>query len=327
MTLPNRLSFFRLGLGIFIPYLILWPAGQLGLGRAQTLPLAVILFIIGTITDFYDGWLARRHHLESEIGRILDPLADKVFILGAMTGFAMRGVYSYWFLFPFYLREVAITFCRVAWLWQGHAVGAERVGKLKLGLQVTSVSFTFLYLYAPSPYLYKLNAFFLGLALIMTLVSGYLFLRNNAHLLKDTQFCRMVGTLGVGYLRPAPGTYGTLLGMAILPAISHDPLLHLLVFVTFLLIGYISLSHAAYAKEDDPLEVVIDEVCGILLTFWLIPLTWKSLLIGFLAFRFFDVTKLFPIRWLEGRKGVHGILWDDLGAGVYSWLVLKILGN
>lgn len=313
--LPNLLSSFRLILGLAIPFLVLRGALWTAFG----------LFLFGALTDFWDGWIARRHHLETPLGRILDPAADKVFILGAMVSFAIKGVYGYWYLVPIFLREVAVTFCRNVWLIEGHAIGAERAGKLKLGLQVTSVVFSFFYLMHPTRDLFYLNYFFLILALTMTLYSGYLFLRHNQKLLNNSDFSRKVAALGVGYLKPFPGTYGTLLGMVLLLAVAYDPLLHFLIFLTLLGLAYLAIPRIGLAPEEDPLEIVIDEVCGILLAFLFVPLHWQSLIVGFSAFRFFDVTKIFPLRWLEKRKGVHGIMLDDLGAGIYTWLVLKIL--
>ena len=78
-------------------------------------------------------------------------------------------------------------------------------------------------------------------------------------------------------------------------------------------------------KRDDPSEVVIDEVAGILWTFFLLPLSWLTLCVGFILFRIFDIFKPFPIRTLERRlRGGIGIVLDDLLAGIYANLCLRI---
>lgn len=318
---PNFLSCLRIVIGIVIPLLIIPPRSL------ETLPLvsALFLFIFGALTDFWDGWVARRHRLETAFGRILDPLADKVFILATMASFAARGLYSYWWLVPIFLRETAVTFCRLAWLAEGQAIGAERAGKVKLGLQVVSISFSFLYLLFGGFFSAGLNLFFLVLAMAVTVSSGVSFLAHNRRLLEGRNFLGTVSALGVGYLRPAPGTYGTLLGLLVIPLIAHDLLLHVLILVLFIALYYFTIPRLGLAHEADPTEIVIDEFCGILLAFVGRPITPASLLVGFILFRIFDVTKLFPINWLENRKGTHGILWDDLGAGVYTWLILKLV--
>lgn len=285
---------------------------------------ALVLFIFGALTDFWDGWYARQHHAESSLGRILDPTADKIFILATMASFSAKGLYSYWLLVPIFLREVAVTFCRISWLYQGKAIGAEIAGKLKLVLQVTSVLFSFLCLAQPSSFFFRINHIVLILALLMTLYSGGVFFMRNKKLLFDISFLRTTAALGVGYLKPAPGTYGTLLGLIVLPLIAYDPLLHLVILLLFILIGYAAINQLKLGPHEDPLEIVIDEFCGILLAFLMIPITWKTLLIGFILFRIFDVTKVFPLKWLEDRHGANGIMLDDIGAGVYTWLILKI---
>ena len=263
--------------------------------------------------------------METPVGRILDPTADKVFILACMMSFAVKGIYSYWILAPIVIREVAVTFCRLIWLQQGRAIGAERAGKLKLVLQVISVVLSFLLLAFPHRITESLNGFFIWLALGATLYSGYFFFKHNTLLLREPGFARAVACLGVGNLRPFPGTYGSLLGLLIVFLVSYDFWLYLLVALSFILLAYWAIPRMGLGDHEDPLEVVLDEVCGILLAFVSIPLSWQSVLAGFCLFRFFDVTKIYPINWLEKRKGVHGILLDDLGAGLYTWLVLKFL--
>ena len=291
----------------------------------KSLGLAILLFIFGVLTDFWDGWYARRHRLETPVGRILDPTADKIFILVCFATFSAQGLYSHWVLVPIFLREVAVTFCRLVWLFQGRAVGAEKAGKIKFGFQVASASFSFIYLLHPGPQTQRLNFLFLGVALALTVYSGILFFLNNREGLRDQRFLKAVSTLGVGNLKPVPGTYGTLLGLLVVPLVAFDPLLHALVFFSFIALTYAVIPRLGLGEHEDPLEIVIDEFCGILLAFFAVPVTLASLAVGFLLFRIFDVTKLFPINWLEKQKGVNGILWDDLGAGVYTWLILRFV--
>jgi phosphatidylglycerophosphatase A len=75
----------------------------------------------------------------------------------------------------------------------------------------------------------------------------------------------------------------------------------------------------------DPQFVVIDEVAGQLITLILIPVSWKSLLLGFILFRAFDIAKPPPVRNLERFPEGTGIVIDDLGAGLYALAVLHIL--
>lgn len=77
--------------------------------------------------------------------------------------------------------------------------------------------------------------------------------------------------------------------------------------------------------KKDPQSVVIDEVAGQLLTLIAVPVTWKSLLAGFILFRGFDIVKPPPVRNLERLPQGTGIMLDDVGAGVYAFLVIQLL--
>jgi phosphatidylglycerophosphatase A len=82
---------------------------------------------------------------------------------------------------------------------------------------------------------------------------------------------------------------------------------------------------ARVCGREDPGQVVVDEVAGQLLTLVAVPLGWKSLLAGFILFRCFDIVKPWPVRRLERLPEGTGIVVDDLGAGVYAWVVLHVL--
>ena len=78
-------------------------------------------------------------------------------------------------------------------------------------------------------------------------------------------------------------------------------------------------------KKKDAGEIVIDEIAGLIVTFIGIPLTLKTVIIGFIIFRAFDILKPFPIRFLEKKvAGGPGIVLDDVLAGLYANLILRL---
>jgi phosphatidylglycerophosphatase A len=77
--------------------------------------------------------------------------------------------------------------------------------------------------------------------------------------------------------------------------------------------------------KKDPQFVVIDEVAGQLITLIAVPLTWQSILTGFILFRAFDIIKPPPVRQLERLSEGTGIVLDDVAAGIYALLVMQIL--
>jgi len=82
---------------------------------------------------------------------------------------------------------------------------------------------------------------------------------------------------------------------------------------------------ARAAATKDPQIVVIDEVAGQLLAFVGVPISWKSLLLGFILFRGFDIVKPPPVRQLEQLPEGLGIVMDDVAAGLYALLIMQVL--
>jgi len=130
-----------------------------------------------------------------------------------------------------------------------------------------------------------------------------------------------------GLLPKAPGTFGTLgaiplvLGVQILGTVSSA----LFIGVFSLIAVWSSGLGQRLLGRQDPGEVVIDEAAGLLVTFFLLPLTWCTLIPGFILFRLFDIFKPFPIKRLEKINGGKGIVLDDLMAGLYANLALRVL--
>lgn len=125
----------------------------------------------------------------------------------------------------------------------------------------------------------------------------------------------------------APGTFGSLIGLPIYYVMSFFPL----PVVFFGLVGFIVFAswiagEAEKALGDkDPGCIVIDEIAGMAVTFFAVDFSWTIGIAGFVLFRFFDILKPFPIRYLEKRySGGFGVVIDDVAAGVMSNLVLRI---
>ena len=125
----------------------------------------------------------------------------------------------------------------------------------------------------------------------------------------------------------APGTFGTLGAVPLAVGVYYFGVFFGALFIViFILIAvWASGLSQKILGRDDPPEVVIDEVAGFLLTVFLVPPSWLSLCFGFLLFRFFDILKPFPIGRSEKLKGGAGVVLDDLLAGIYSNLCLRIV--
>ncbi len=131
----------------------------------------------------------------------------------------------------------------------------------------------------------------------------------------------------LGYFPLAPGTVGTLGAIALFYLLSH---FSTLVYVLFFLgLTIISIWASAEAEcifgKPDPGQVVADEVCGYLVTMFLIPPSLRNIVLGFFLFRFFDIIKPHPVRKAERLSGGFGIVIDDIIAGIYSNVILQFV--
>jgi phosphatidylglycerophosphatase A len=131
-------------------------------------------------------------------------------------------------------------------------------------------------------------------------------------------------SLGVGYVPFAPGTFGSAAGLLFWYLLPHSTTVQLIAIVAVFVAG----SWAGGIAErhfggTDPAPVVIDEVMGMWITLFMIPVGWQGALIGFLVFRAFDVFKPYPANRLEALPGGVGVMADDGMAAIYSNIVLR----
>lgn len=132
---------------------------------------------------------------------------------------------------------------------------------------------------------------------------------------------RAIASLGgIGFLRPAPGTWGSL---AVMPLALLPPWVALLAALAFAGIGYWALTRLPETRAD-PGWVVVDEAAGQSLA--LAACTgWIGVLLAFVLFRLFDITKPGPVGWADRRKGPFGVMADDVIAGAMAATVILLL--
>lgn len=133
---------------------------------------------------------------------------------------------------------------------------------------------------------------------------------------------------GSGYLPKAPGTWGSLVGVALWFGLRELALLpYLGVIAAIFVVGTLCAGSAEkIIDRADPGLVVVDEIVGQLLALLAAPHHPVAALLAFLAFRFFDILKPFPVGWLDRRiHGGLGIMLDDVVAGLYSLLLLQLV--
>ncbi|WP_104697196.1 MULTISPECIES: CDP-diacylglycerol--glycerol-3-phosphate 3-phosphatidyltransferase [unclassified Helicobacter] len=160
-NLPNILTTVRI-LSSILLLIVLINGADLGIQNPCI--YAFLIFVIASITDFFDGFLARRYHLVSVFGEVFDPLADKMLILAAFVGLLVMQGANPWAVFLILSREFFITGLRVVVASTKQSVKASFLGKFKTVLQVVAISFLLLDLEG--------GMVLLWIATIVTLYSG-----------------------------------------------------------------------------------------------------------------------------------------------------------
>jgi phosphatidylglycerophosphatase A len=132
--------------------------------------------------------------------------------------------------------------------------------------------------------------------------------------------------LGAGYAPVAPGTWGSAVGLLLWFVLPSTPWIQALVIVAVVAAGVWSGGVAErHFGRADPGQVVIDEVAGMLVTLFLNPVGRVGAVGGFFLFRVADILKPFPARRLERLDGGLGIMADDVMAGIYANVALRVI--
>jgi phosphatidylglycerophosphatase A len=146
-------------------------------------------------------------------------------------------------------------------------------------------------------------------------------------------WAKLVATFfGAGLLHPGPGSWGSAATILIWWLLSRwinphwQPAAAILLATAAVVVGIPAATRMAHATGlKDPQFVVIDEVAGQLITLIAVPVSWKSLLLGFILFRGFDIVKPPPVRQLEHLPEGIGIVLDDVGAGLYALAIMQVV--
>ena len=107
---------------------------------------ALLIFIIASITDAYDGYFARKHKMVTPEGMFLDPLADKILVSSAFISFAILGVVEYWMVILIIFRDLFVTGLRLAMIRKKLNMITSNIAKAKTGFQIGIIIFILLFM-------------------------------------------------------------------------------------------------------------------------------------------------------------------------------------
>lgn len=201
MNLPNKLTVFRI---ILVPIMVLIPYLNIQ-GEFLTIPISWIIidiiFIIAAITDKLDGTIARKRNLVTNFGKFLDPIADKILVLGAMVMLVEMAKLPAWIPVIVLFREFVVSGYRLIAVEQGGKVIAASIwGKIKTATQMVAIIMMFLDKYSFAAVLNSatrgtMNTFeiifnsitsvLMFVSVIAAIFSGWDYIKGGKDLLKD----------------------------------------------------------------------------------------------------------------------------------------------
>ncbi|MDV6376647.1 CDP-diacylglycerol--glycerol-3-phosphate 3-phosphatidyltransferase [Sporosarcina sp. GW1-11] len=191
MNLPNKITLSRV---MMIPFFIVFLAvdfgwGMIAIGGVE-MPVehlvGAIIFIIASTTDWLDGYLARKNNLVTNMGKFLDPLADKLLVSAAFILLVEMGNAPAWVVIIIISREFAVTGLRLILAGGGEVVAANQLGKIKTVAQLLAISFLLLHNIFFEAIGIPFGTIMLYIALVFTIWSGVDYFMKNRKVLIES---------------------------------------------------------------------------------------------------------------------------------------------
>lgn len=180
MNLPNKLTLLRIFL---IPVFILVMLFDI----PNKFLIACLIFIFASITDALDGKIARKYNLVTDFGKFMDPLADKLLVISALTCMIEVGLVSSWMVIIIVSRELSVSILRAIAAAEGKVIAASSGGKLKTTTQMISVVVLLLGAQYQNQLILNIGNIFILIATLITLYSGGEYLYKNKNLFMDSK--------------------------------------------------------------------------------------------------------------------------------------------
>lgn len=192
MNIPNQISMFRIFL---IPVFMFFMLVDFNWGNVHflgaTIPvghlIGAIIFIIASITDFIDGYYARKYNLVTNMGKFLDPLADKLLVSAALIILVQFGMAPAWVVILIISREFAVTGLRLILANEGEVVAANQLGKIKMWTQIIAISSMLLGNVFFEMFSIPFDMIMLYVCLVFTVWSGFDYFYLNRKVLLDSK--------------------------------------------------------------------------------------------------------------------------------------------
>lgn len=173
INLPNFLTILRI---LAVPIFIIFASYDIVPGSNYA---ALIIFVLATVTDWFDGYLARKNQQITNFGKIMDPLADKLLVITALLCLLERGMVSVWVITIILLREFLISGVRISAAAEGNVIAASIWGKLKTVWQFGAIILALFFTESN-----LIVDVVMWIAAVLTVVSGIDYVAKNGKFLK-----------------------------------------------------------------------------------------------------------------------------------------------
>lgn len=179
LNIPNILALLRILIAPIMFWVIVTPEffTSQDIHITWVYYLAALLFVLASITDFFDGYIARTFDQITLLGKILDPLADKMLTIGAFLALMVMGDASSWAVYIIIVRELFVTGLRTVAVAEGIDVSASFAGKVKTVAQMVAIGFLIMH--------WPFAALLLWFAVALTLYSGAEYIVGLTKALKE----------------------------------------------------------------------------------------------------------------------------------------------
>lgn len=177
MTTASKITLIRVA---FIPAFMIYMYLSQGVANSWQLWVSLAIFVVASLTDYIDGYIARKYKQVSDFGKFLDPLADKLLVIAAMAMFCEWGIFPAWALMIVLTREFAVTGLRLVAVGKGTVIAAGRSGKFK-----TASTMIGLCVMMGFPQIAILNGIIIGVIVATTVYSGVEYFIQNWNCLWD----------------------------------------------------------------------------------------------------------------------------------------------
>ncbi len=177
MNTPNKLTVIRM---ILVPVFMVLMMFE----NKACQYCGLTVFIIASVTDWLDGYIARKHNLITTFGKFMDPLADKMLTTAALLILLEKGIISSWVLLIVLGREFLVAGIRLAAVGEGNVIAASMWGKAKTVAQMVAIIVSIILINVPFAYSNTIINILIWISTILTLVSGFDYLIKNKEFIK-----------------------------------------------------------------------------------------------------------------------------------------------